>query len=93
MKTVKLLAVLLVVTTLLSCSEEDDNCREECYEIILVENGSRDCSAYPSCNYDFKVTFKNTCTNQLVLKRTRFISLSQRPKQGELVCNDFFGYR
>ena len=91
MKAIKLLAVVLALT-FYSCSESDsDICREQCYEIIRVENYRRACSL-SGCTYNFKVTFKNQCSGELEYKTSNYRPLNQAPKVGEIKCS-FLGYR
>jgi len=95
MKTIKLVVVGLLLA-FSSCSESDSEvCNEECYEIIGVENGSRNCylsGPTIKCVYNFKVTFKNQCSGYLEYKTTNYRPLDQKPKVGEIKCS-FFGYR
>ena len=89
MKAIKILIILIIFS---SCSESDsDICREQCYEIIRVENYRRSC-ALSGCTYNFKVTFKNKCSGELVYKTSNYRPLGQGPKVGEIKCS-FLGYR
>ena len=90
MKAIKILIILIIFS---SCSESDsDICREQCYEIIRVENYRRACSYTGSCTYNFKVTFKNQCSGELEYKTSNYRPLNQAPKVGEIKCS-FLGYR
>jgi hypothetical protein len=92
MKAIKLLAVAIVLT-FSSCSESDsDICREQCYEIIRVENNRRACSYTGSCTYNFKVTFKNQCSGELEYKTSNYRPLADKPKVGDIECS-WLGYR
>lgn len=92
MKTIKtILVVLTLAFTFYSCSEEED-CNDNCYEVLTVENMNRICSLN-GCRYTHRVLFKNVCSGELKFKTTLPIKISQKPQTGDLVCNDFIGYK
>ena len=82
----KKIALLVLIGIFTACSENEEVCRDNCYKILLVENGSRDCSV-SSCRYTFRLMLENTCTKELSVYKTRFISIGQRPQQGSEICS------